>query len=243
MRNLKIDVVKDLNASNQPTMAAAFEQSHVHHVYEAIAEAFDTSRFAHWNAVKAFIRALPPRAVVVDNGCGNGKYLGYAERPDLHWMGNDLCTGLLACCRNKRLCNTDLLQANGLSLPYRTGSVDAVISVAVLHHLSTPERRQAFVDEMARILRPGGRAFVTVWAAGASDRRRRDWRIQKNGDAMIPWKHPDGTVVQWRYYHLFQKEELMEMFRDALWTETTVHYEMDNWTMVATRNAPKVMGI
>jgi tRNA (uracil-5-)-methyltransferase TRM9 len=219
--------------------AAVFEQTHVHQVYEAIAEAFDASRFCHWNAAKAFIRSLPPHSVVVDNGCGNGKYLGFSERPDVYWMGNDLCSGLLACCQKNvaiggTTANTALLQANGLSLPYRSASVDAVMSVAVLHHLSTPSRRRAFVDEMARILRPGGRVFVTVWAMEAS-RRRRDWRVQANGDAMIPWKHPDGTVAQWRYYHLFQKEELVDLFDDVLWCDQRVQYELDNWTMVATR--------
>lgn len=220
-------------------VAAVFEHTHVHCVYEAIAESFDTTRFAHWNAVKTFIRSLPPRAIVVDNGCGNGKYLGFSERPDVHWMGNDLCSGLLACCQKNVATGgtTDLLQANGLSLPYRSGSVDAVISVAVLHHLSTPLRRRAFVDEMARIVRPGGRVFVTVWADSActASRRRRDWRVQDNGDAMIPWKYPDGTVAQWRYYHLFQKEELRVLFDAALWGDHCIQYELDNWTMVATR--------
>jgi ubiquinone/menaquinone biosynthesis C-methylase UbiE len=220
--------------------ATSFEKTHVHCVYEAIAESFDTTRFAHWNAVKTFIRSLPPRAIVVDNGCGNGKYLGFSGRPDVHWMGNDLCSGLLACCHKNVATggNTDLLQANGLSLPYRCASVDAVISVAVLHHLSTPLRRRAFVDEMARIVRPGGRVFVTVWATEATSSPRtktKDWRVQDNGDAMIPWKHSDGTVVQWRYYHLFQKEELRTLFDDALWCDQYIQYELDNWTMVATR--------
>ncbi len=34
-----------------------------------------------------------PASVVLDNGCGNGKYLQY--RKDLILMGNDMCSGLL----------------------------------------------------------------------------------------------------------------------------------------------------
>ena len=36
--------------------------------------------------------------------------------------------------------------------------------IAVLHHLSTPERRLAGLRELVRIIRPGGLVLVYVWA-------------------------------------------------------------------------------
>ena len=35
----------------------------------------------------------------------------------------------------------------------------------MLHHISTVERRIAMLAELARALRCGGRALVTVWAS------------------------------------------------------------------------------
>eukprot|EP00201_Polytomella_parva_P014001 CAMPEP_0175054522 /NCGR_PEP_ID=MMETSP0052_2-20121109/9552_1 /TAXON_ID=51329 ORGANISM="Polytomella parva, Strain SAG 63-3" /NCGR_SAMPLE_ID=MMETSP0052_2 /ASSEMBLY_ACC=CAM_ASM_000194 /LENGTH=460 /DNA_ID=CAMNT_0016319227 /DNA_START=358 /DNA_END=1740 /DNA_ORIENTATION=+ len=58
----------------------------------------------------------------------------------------------------------DVFLADGLALPFRDESLDAALSIAVLHHLSTRQRRIDFLKEMARVLRPKGRAVVTVWA-------------------------------------------------------------------------------
>ena len=51
-----------------------------------------------------------------------------------------------------------------MNLSVRDASFDYAICIAVLHHLSTQERRVSALKEMQRILRPGGRALVTVWA-------------------------------------------------------------------------------
>lgn len=57
-----------------------------------------------------------------------------------------------------------------LRLPLRDGVADGVISIAVLHHLATRERRLQALDEMRRVLAPGGRALVTVWAKDQTKR-------------------------------------------------------------------------
>lgn len=49
-------------------------------------------------------------------------------------------------------------------MPIRTGSVDGIISIAVIHHLASKKRRLQAIREMVRILRPSGRALIYVWA-------------------------------------------------------------------------------
>ncbi len=56
--------------------ARALERTHVHEVYESIAEHFSDTRHTQWPRVAAFLDSLPPGAILVDAGCGNGKYLG-----------------------------------------------------------------------------------------------------------------------------------------------------------------------
>ena len=56
------------------------------------------------------------------------------------------------------------LGADALSLPFRDGAFDAVISIAVVHHLTTPRRRAAAAEEMLRVTRRGGQILITVWA-------------------------------------------------------------------------------
>ena len=52
--------------------------------------------------------------------------------------------------------------ADTLSVPIRSGSVDAVLSIAVLHHISTEARRVAALKELMRVLRTGGEMLVSV---------------------------------------------------------------------------------
>lgn len=52
----------------------------------------------------------------------------------------------------------------GTSLSLRSGAFDACICIAVLHHLSTSERRLEGLRELVRIVGPGGLVLVYVWA-------------------------------------------------------------------------------
>ena len=51
-----------------------------------------------------------------------------------------------------------------MSIPLRDGVADACISIAVIHHLSTKERRIQAVREIFRILKPSGSALLYAWA-------------------------------------------------------------------------------
>lgn len=64
-------------------------------------------------------------------------------------------------CRERGL-NT--FQCDCLNVPIRSGSVDGIISIAVIHHLASKKRRLQAIREMVRILRPSGRALIYVWA-------------------------------------------------------------------------------
>ena len=59
--------------------------------------------------------------------------------------------------------------ADALCLPLKSSFCDAVISVAVLHHLSSELRRKKAVEEMIRVVRKGGRVLITVWAKEQED--------------------------------------------------------------------------
>jgi len=76
-------------------------------------------------------------------------------------MGCDRSTGLVEICRSKGF---QIVLANCLQLPYKSDSLDAVLCIAVIHHLSTNERRKQAVSEIMRVLRPTGKALIYVWA-------------------------------------------------------------------------------
>ncbi|CAD7093391.1 unnamed protein product [Hermetia illucens] len=73
---------------------------------------------------------------------------------------------------------------DNLELPFRDESFDAVLSLAVVHHFATTERRVGAIRELARILRIGGRVVISVWALEQKHRRF------ESQDVLIPWQPP-----------------------------------------------------
>lgn len=97
--------------------------------------------------------------------------------------------------------------ADNLSLPHPAGCFDFAISIAVVHHLSTPARRVEAVGAILELLRPappplpqeekkgaaeeeegdrGGKALIYVWALEQKDSRR-GWDEGHEQDVMVPW--------------------------------------------------------
>lgn len=73
---------------------------------------------------------------------------------------------------------------DNLTLPFRDESLDAVVSIAVVHHLATTERRIRALRELARVLRIGGRIIISVWAMEQSHRKF------ESQDVLVPWNRP-----------------------------------------------------
>jgi ubiquinone/menaquinone biosynthesis C-methylase UbiE len=191
--------------------------THVHSVYDQIADHFSETRYKPWPGVVTFLHGLPPGSKILDVGCGNGKYL--SVRKDCHMYGCDPCEKLVTLAQEKNP-NADIVVANGLSLPYATGYMDALISIAVFHHLSTSDRSQ-FLSEIQRVLKPGGRLLLTVWTTEAV---KPTWKpLEVPGDYLVPWVRKDGEVFD-RFYHLFSQEEA-----EGLLPESDIWEECKNW--------------
>ncbi|KAL2095884.1 hypothetical protein ACEWY4_008032 [Coilia grayii] len=139
--------------------ASRLEEQFVHQVYEEIASHFSSTRHSPWPRVRDFLLALPAGALVADVGCGNGKYLGINQ--EVMSVGCDRSSSLVQICGERGL---QAFVSDALEVPLRGDTCDACISIAVIHHFSTQERRLAAVKELVRLLKPGGRALIYVWA-------------------------------------------------------------------------------
>ncbi|XP_033742555.1 alkylated DNA repair protein alkB homolog 8-like [Pecten maximus] len=139
--------------------AATLEETHVHKVYEEIADHFSGTRHSPWPRIADFIRAQPMGSILADIGCGNGKYLGINK--DIFEVGSDRSLNLAKICRNREF---PVFVSDVMSIPIRSGVCDICLCIAVLHHLSTEERRLHGISELLRILHPGGKALIYVWA-------------------------------------------------------------------------------
>eukprot|EP00803_Ostreobium_quekettii_P005720 evm.model.scf_27.9 EVM.evm.TU.scf_27.9 scf_27:65880-70787(-) len=180
------------------------EEEYVHKVYDVIARHFSSTRFAVWPKVRGFLEALPAAVCVADVGCGNGKY--FNVRNDVVVVGLDRSRGLLEAAAQRlqpvglpsRWCQGyDLLTGDCLRLPLRSDTFEAVLCIAVLHHVSSRSRRVACLREIVRVLVEGGQALVTVWAQEQENEEKtvKKWKpIQEHGncggDYLVPWHLP-----------------------------------------------------
>ncbi|XP_049581201.1 probable tRNA methyltransferase 9B isoform X1 [Syngnathus scovelli] len=163
-------------SSRMDEAASRLEREHVHGVYDTIAPFFNDSRYKAWPKVRQFLLDQPPGSIVADVGCGNGKYLDINE--GVFKLGCDVCRPLVDFAGSR---GHEVQMCDGLHLPYRDGCFDAVLSIAVIHHLSTKERRIRAIREMARTLRVGGHVMIYVWAM---EQKRRKFDKQ---DIFVPW--------------------------------------------------------
>ena len=93
---------------------------------------------------------------ILDYGCGTGgNTFAYARFGAVVGIEPDSGAVRLAHTRGQaRYC-----RSNGTSLPFRPASFDAVLASDVLEHIE--DHRQA-LSEIARVLKPGGAAIITV---------------------------------------------------------------------------------
>ncbi|XP_023364482.1 alkylated DNA repair protein alkB homolog 8 [Otolemur garnettii] len=155
--------------------ASELEREHVHRVYEEIAGHFSRTRHAPWPRIVEFLMALPSGSIVADVGCGNGKYLGINK--ELYMIGCDRSQNLVDICREKCF---EAFVCDALAVPLLGGSCDACLSIAVIHHFATVERRVAAVQELVRLLRPKGKALIYVWAMEQEYNKQKSKYLREN---------------------------------------------------------------
>jgi ubiquinone/menaquinone biosynthesis C-methylase UbiE len=104
-----------------------------------------------------------PGQSVLDVGCGPGWLVQEYSRGRASVVGLDLTRRAVELTR-KRLAYqalaARLLQANAECLPFESNAFDLVSCSGVLHH--TPDTRRA-VEEIHRVLKPGGKAIVSLY--------------------------------------------------------------------------------
>lgn len=118
-------------------------------------------RMFRWGIVEA--AQLEPGQQVLDVSCGTGTLVEMlAERagPEGRVVGVDLSDEMLAVARRKhQAANIEFVQANAEDLPFEEGIFDRVTISLAIHEMNREGRRNA-LNEMYRVIKPGGLAVV-----------------------------------------------------------------------------------
>jgi SAM-dependent methyltransferase len=98
---------------------------------------------------------------VLEIGCGAGVDLEQFANHGALPMAVDITLSHLELARKRLGPRANIYEAEGSALPFEKESFDYVYSHGVLHHIDEPRR---VVQEIFRVLRPGGRFTIMVYA-------------------------------------------------------------------------------
>ena len=165
--------------------------------------------FRHWSIFRTELGALARRwqkGKLLNLGCGHGAdFLPFKGGFELY--GVDFSSEMLKFARKyskKFSFAVKLALADVRQLPYPDETFDWAISVATYHHIKGKEH-QAALNELGRVLKPGGEAFITVWNR---------WQVRfwfKGKEVKVPWRKRGKTL--YRYYYLFSYPELERLVK------------------------------
>ena len=171
--------------------------------YDTIADEFDKTRIRLWPCVISFLDEFQSNAEILDIGCGNGKYMNY--RDDINIKGIDISTNLIEICKKKGF---DVIKAPMTDIPFTDNKFDGIICIASYHHLNNDDDRKKTLDEIYRILKPGGIAFIEVWGVvQTSPINKNAENFTKNAN-LVKWTSVKTGQIFYRYYNIYSEGEL-----------------------------------
>jgi 2-polyprenyl-6-hydroxyphenyl methylase/3-demethylubiquinone-9 3-methyltransferase len=149
--------------------------------------------------LRAILAALAPGPGrrLLDLGCGKGRFAVHLRARGAEVVGLDLSAAMLA-----RGGGPDRVRGSARRLPFAAAAFDGVLAVEVLEHVA-PRGLDAVLDEVSRVLRPGGTVAIVDKNAGALDARRPwlpslavKWIDQRRGR----WMYPPDAPVRERWF-------------------------------------------
>jgi tRNA (uracil-5-)-methyltransferase TRM9 len=147
---------------------------------------------------------------ILDAGCGNCRNLLPFAKKGFECHGIDFSSNMIGVA--KQFCKeqgikVDLKVADADLLPFKPNTFNYAISMAVIHHLDTHDKRMMALSEIRRVIKPGGKALISVW-------NKMQWKFAfKPQDLYVPWQRKGMEYM--RYYHFFNHWELNKMIKSV----------------------------
>jgi SAM-dependent methyltransferase len=193
---------------------------------------------------------LAPGARVLDLCCGHGRHAVALARLGLRVTGLDLSRRFLsraAALAARQGQAVGLVEADMRRLPFADGRFDAVINLFnAFGYLQDDVQDQLVLDEVARVLRPGGRFLQELVNREALIRGWHDSDVLRTGDGLVVLQersldlrasrdrvrytllHPDGRQTSREHVvRLYTLTELAGMLERAGLALAAVHGDLD----------------
>ena len=129
---------------------------------------FDDAYMTYYPYLARYLRELPVKGRnLLEIGLGFGTVGQILTAAGARYHGADIAAGPVTMMRDRlrwlgRASENAVVQASALELPWKDDTFDVVVSVGCLHHTGDLPRA---IDEVHRVLMPGGLALVMLYNA------------------------------------------------------------------------------
>ncbi len=194
-------------------------------VYDKISDQFAQTRKFLWDDLKPLADYTQPGSRVLDLGCGTGRLYQLFEKfqgsEQILYTGVDNSSGQIEAAR-KQYPDATFDVGDMTALSYEDDSFDVIYAIASFHHLGDKETRLEALQEIKRVLAPGGTLVMTNWNLtgewGVQKVAKGDYQDAGDGNYIVPWKNPEGFVMGERLYHSFGEEEMAVLLEEVGFT-------------------------
>jgi demethylmenaquinone methyltransferase / 2-methoxy-6-polyprenyl-1,4-benzoquinol methylase len=149
--------------------------------YDLVAATLSFGQDPRWRSALVSAVAPGPSDRVLDVATGTGLVAAeLVRRSGCHVIGLDQSPEMLGGARARLAADPELadhvqlVQAEAERLPFPSGSFDALTFTYLLRYVEDPEQT---VDELARVLKPGGRIASLEFGVPTRPRARSAWRL------------------------------------------------------------------
>jgi SAM-dependent methyltransferase len=149
---------------------------------------------------------VTPNSLVLDVGCGTGRWLARYQNLQLLPVGLDATAGMLQRAATRNL-SCPLVAAVAQRLPFRDQTFSFVSAVTVIQHIPPNEQRES-LHEMARVLKLGGHLLMIDLIRGDGPhiypRSAASWIAEASsaGLSLVKWSGQEYFLVDRAFVRL-----------------------------------------
>lgn len=171
-------------------------------VWDNIAEEWSKYREKPIEEVTDFLK--DKKGKVLDLGCGSGRHLLKIPNTKIYLIDFSPKMVELAKKKAKELkISAEITIARAEKLPFKDNFFNAVICTALLHGIKSSKSREKTIKEIFRVLKPKGKAFISVWSKSSK------WFKNREKETTMKWR--DKGI---RYLYLYEPKEFYNLIKN-----------------------------
>ncbi len=151
---------------------------------------------------------------VLDLGCANGRLLKLFEKHKVAYTGVDANPAFLKAtekyARSFSSVSANFVQSDMRKLSLKDNTFDLVFCIASLHHIPSTKYQLQMLEEMCRVMKPGGMLLMTNWDLASQERyvKKRDKLKQEHPELFEGLEDRDFLIEELPVLQSFLKDSL-----------------------------------